>query len=117
MVDWSSPIYAFFHPIPSIGHKKGRHFHEFRCFAKSCWKSICRYLDTTDAGSTSNIHKHAKKCWGVDTIKAAMNTGNVTEALDILSKYKDGSIAAAFRLKGKGKATYSHQQHTTTETR
>jgi hypothetical protein len=63
------------------------------------------------------MHKHAKKCWGIDTIKAAMNTGNVTEALDILSKYKDGSIVAAFRLKGKGKATYSHQQHTTTETR
>ena len=117
MNDWTSPIYAFFHPVPIVGNQAGRRYHEFRCFAKSCRKTVHRYLDTKDAASTSNMHKHAKTCWGIETIKAAMETPNVTEARDILSKHKDGSIAAAFQVKGKGKVTYSHRQHTRTETR
>lgn len=117
MEGWNAPIYAFFHPIPTIGYDKGRRFHEFSCFAKSCNRTVRRYLDKKDVGSTSNLHKHAKVCWGVETVQAAMAVKTAKEAREVLSKSKDGSIAAAFMLKGKGKVTYSHRQHTRAETR
>jgi hypothetical protein len=41
-------------------------------------------------------------------VEAASNAKNVTQAREILSKSKDGSIAAAFQIKGKSKVTYSH---------
>ncbi|KAF8961229.1 hypothetical protein BDZ97DRAFT_1921434 [Flammula alnicola] len=79
--EWNAPIYAFFYPVPSIGHgDEGRQYHEFKCFAKGCGKTVRRYLDKKDAGSTSNMHKHARLCWGVETVKAASDTKNATEA-------------------------------------
>ena len=49
---------------------------------------------------------------------AADETGNLGAALDGLTKLKkDGSITEAFERTGKGKVTYSHRQHTTTQTR
>lgn len=117
MKNWNASIYAFFKPIPTIGYEGGRRYHEFHCFAKSCKRSIRRYLDTKDVGSTSNMHKHAKLCWGEETVQAANTVKSATEAREVLAKSKDGSIAAAFAVKGKGKVTYSHRQHTTTETR
>ncbi|KIM42535.1 hypothetical protein M413DRAFT_34098, partial [Hebeloma cylindrosporum] len=117
MEDWNSPIYAFFHTVPTVGYKDGRRYHEFRCFASSCSKTVHRFLDKKDAGSTSNLHKHAKLCWGPDTVKGAMGTKNATEAREVLAQSKDGSIAAAFQVKGKGKVTYSHRQYTQTETK
>jgi hypothetical protein len=115
--DWNAPIYAFFHPIPTVGYEKGRRYHEFRCFASGCKKSVRRFLDTKDAGSTGNMHKHARICWGVDTVKAASDAKDINDARDILANSKDGSIAAAFKVKGKGKVSYSHRQHTRTETK
>ena len=117
MEDWNSPIYAFFHPVPTVGYHDGRRYHEFHCFKSACRKTIHQFLDKKDAGSTSNLHKHAKICWGLDTVKAAMAVKSAPEAREILSKSKDGSIAAAFQVKGKGKVTYSHRQHTQTETK
>jgi hypothetical protein len=114
---WNTPIYAFYHPTPTIGYEKERRYHEFRCFKKSCSKTIRRYLDTRDSTSTGNMHRHTKKCWGTDILTLAMATANVRDARESLAKSKDGSIAEAFKVKGKGKATYSHRQHTRTETR
>ena len=107
----------FFHPVPTIGYEKSQRYHEFRCFASGCTKGVCRNLDKQDAKSTSNLHKHAKLCWGADTVKLATEAGDVGSARDTLSKSKDGSIAAAFEIKGKGKVKYSHKQHTKTQTR
>jgi len=112
MNDWNLPIYAFFHPIPTIGYNEGCRYHKFYCFASTCNKSVHRFLDKKDAGSTSNLHKHAKICWGSDMVKAAMGARNASEAQQILSESKDGSIAAVFQIKGKGKVTYLHRQHT-----
>ena len=42
------------------------------------------------------MQKHAKTCWGADVVKAAMDTENAEDARKVLSKHKDGSIAAAF---------------------
>ncbi|KAF8961669.1 hypothetical protein BDZ97DRAFT_1759839 [Flammula alnicola] len=79
--DWNTPIYAFFHPIPKIGYEKGCCYHEFKCFASGCSKSVRRFLDKKDAKSTSNLHKHAKICWGEETVKAATQAGDVESAL------------------------------------
>lgn len=117
MKSWNTPIYAFYHPIPTIGYENQRRYHEFSCFKKSCDKTIRRFLDTKDSTSTGNMHRHTKKCWGDEVLTLAMATANATEARESLAKSKDGSIAEAFNIKGKGKVTYSHRQHTRTETR
>jgi hypothetical protein len=63
--------------------------------------------------------KHAKICWGDETLAAADETKDLRAARAILtnSKLKDGSITVEFAWIGKGKVTYSHRQHTTAEAR
>ena len=78
---------------------------------------VRRYLDTTDAKSTGNLRKHARICWGLETVAAADETRSFGEAYEVLKRFKDGSITEAFERAGKGKITYSHRQHTTTQTR
>ena len=117
-------MYVFFKQTPSIEYIKERRVHVFECAATRCmgkgngWM-VRRYLDTGDAKSTSNLRKHAKICWGEDTVAAADNTRDVRAAREALGKMKlvDGSITAAFERAAKGKITYSHRQHTTTEAR
>ena len=58
---------------------------------------VRRYLDTSDAKSTGNLRKHARACWGVETVAAADETRNLGAALDALTKVKDGSIIEAFQ--------------------
>ncbi|KAI0079329.1 hypothetical protein K474DRAFT_1568550, partial [Panus rudis PR-1116 ss-1] len=117
---WTAPIYAFFKPEVDIVEKGGRRAHRFHCFNRGCKASIVRYLDKNDARSTSNLHKHARKCWGDATVQAARETANATlarEGLEKLARNSDGSITAAFERTGKGKVTYSTTQFTRTETR
>jgi hypothetical protein len=117
--DWISPIYAFFEPFPVIGHDNGRRYHEFKCVAKGCGKRIRRFLDTKDAKSTSNMRKHARNCWGEEVVKSADEARNCDTARDSIVKaiLTNGSITASFERRGKGKVTFSHRQHTKTETK
>jgi hypothetical protein len=120
--DWNSPIYVFFKPTPLIEYVKERRVHVFECSAKHCrgkgnGRMVRRYLDTSDAKSTGNLRKHAKICWGAETVAAADETRNVDAAREAVKKVKDGSITEAFERVAKGKVTYSHRQHTTTESR
>jgi hypothetical protein len=78
---------------------------------------VRRYLDTSDAKSTGNLRKHARICWGAETVAAADETRNVDAAREALKRVKDGSITEAFERIGKKKVTYSHRQHTTTQSR
>lgn len=82
-------------------------------------RMVRRYLDTSDAKSTSNLRKHAKTCWGEEAVAAADNTKDVKAAREALGKMKsvDSSITAVFECIAKDKVTYSHRQHTTTEAR
>ena len=61
--------------------------------------------------------KDAKLCWGLDAVEAVDRTKNATEAHDSVVQplSKDGSITVIFERVGKGKVSYSHQQHTKTE--
>ena len=124
--EWVSPIYAFFHPIPSIVDVDGRRVHEFRCSASNCKgrgknsRIVRRYLDTSDRNSTGNLRKHARQCWGDEILLGADTCGDIDstrEALAKAKKLKDGSITTAFERKGKGKVTFSHRQHDKTQTR
>jgi hypothetical protein len=120
--DWVSPIYVFFKPTPTIEYIKERRVHVFECTAPNCkgksnGRKVRRYLDTTDAKSTSNLRKHAKICWGEEPVAAADATKDVHAAREALGKYKDSSITAAFQRVAKNRVTYSHRQHSTAEAR
>lgn len=112
--------------MPSIVTVEGRRVHEFNCTASSCKgrgrypRIVRRYLDTSDRNSTGNLRKHARLCWGDETVLSADACGNkntVRDGLAKANKLKNGSIAVAFERKGKGKITFSHRQHTNAETR
>ena len=126
MQEWNAPIYAFFKPTPMIQYIDGHRLHVFECVAKCCQgkgryqRQVNRFLDKKDAKSTTNLRKHAKICWGVETVEAADNTKDVDLAKEILSRHgglKDGSLTAVFERNGKGKVSYSHRQHTKAETK
>ena len=119
MKDWTSPIYAFFEPVPEIEYHDKRRCHVFKCAARGCKHRVRRYLDKKDAKSTGNMRKHVKSCWGEAALQAAMESGNTAAAQEgVINKLlKTGSINASFEQKGKGKVTYSHRQHTRSETR
>ena len=93
--------------------------HEFKCGACGCKGTVRRYLDTKDAGSTGNLRRHAKLCWGIDVVSAADDAKNADEVRMSICPglLRDGSITTAFKRKGKGKVTYSHRQHTRQETK
>jgi len=117
--EWISPVYAFFDPILIICKIDGRCVHEFKCQAHACKAKIHRYLDTKDAQSTGNMRKHVKSCWGDDILSEAdaAKDANEVRTKIIGSILWIGSITVAFKRKGKGKITYSHQQHTRAEAR
>ena len=104
--EWNSPIYVFFKPTPSIEYINDRRVHVFECSAKHCkgkgnGRLVRRYLDTSDRKSTGNLRKHARTCWGVETVAGADDTGNLGAALEVLRKCKDGSITEAFQRSAK----------------
>jgi SOS-response transcriptional repressor LexA len=83
---------------------------------------VRRYLDKGDRNSTSNMHKHAKNCWGEENISRALETKGALSVEDVRknlssAKVVDGSITASFERKGKKAVTFSTRQHTYMETR
>jgi len=121
--DWNAPIYVFFRKVPRIEYVNDRRAHVFECAAGRCrgknGRDVRRFLDTGDAKSTSGLRRHAKNCWGDEAVAAADGTQDLESARVVLAKTKlrDGSITAEFERIGKGKLTYSHRQHTSTESR
>ncbi|KAI6039697.1 hypothetical protein EDC04DRAFT_2867899 [Pisolithus marmoratus] len=116
MRDWKAPIYAFYSPVPIIEHISGRCCHVFKCLTKSCKHCVWCFLDTGDRASTSNMWKHVKSCWGENILKAVNEAAGLDIARDVIKNYTiNGSITMTFEQKGKGKLTYSHQQHTKAE--
>jgi hypothetical protein len=84
---------------------------------------VRRFLDTADKGSTRNLRKHAKHCWGDEIIKKAdeareeLTLDGIRETLAEAKKAQDGSIVAFFDRKGKAKVKYMIRQHTYEESR
>ena len=121
MKEWTAPVYTFFHPRPTIVEVDGRQAHDFKCAARACKVKVCRYMDTKDAQSMSNLQKHVKACkgWGKQILKAADQAKNAEEVqVKLIGRFlRDGTITVIFKRKGKGQVTYSHRQHTHEETR
>ena len=112
----------FFKPTPSVEYIKHRKAHVFECVAQSCHgrtRFVRRFLDKGDAKSTSNLRRHAKLCWGEETVSAADDTGDAKTTCEALrhDKKLDGSITSVFQRTRKGQVTYSHRQHTKLEAR
>ena len=121
--EWTSPIYVFFRKTPRIDYVDGHHAHIFECAAGRCrgknGRDVHRYLDKGNAKSTSGLRRHATKCWGAEMVKSADGTKDLEAAHATLlkTKLRDGTITAEFKRIGKGKVTYLHHQHTSTEAR
>ncbi|KAG6913256.1 hypothetical protein DXG01_008365 [Tephrocybe rancida] len=118
---WTSIAYAFYEPIPKIIYDKlGNRGHQFTCAAKGCRYKANRFLNTKDRSSTSNLIKHVKSCWGQEAWDGAVTCGDadtVRKALSDKGNLKSGSIFKIFQRKGKAQVTFSHRQHTRSETR
>jgi len=96
-----APIYAFFCPIPIVKYVEGCRSHIFQCAAKSCRhksRGVRRYLDKSDAKSTGNMRKHARNCWGDETVASADSANNANEvrATTVKGVLDSQSITAAF---------------------
>jgi hypothetical protein len=106
-----------------VEYVNDRRVHMFSCGAQRCrgknGHEVRRFLDTGDAKSTSGLRRHAKKCWGTDAVEAADATQDLESARNVLakSKFRDGSITAQFQRIGKNVVSFSHRQHTKTESR
>ena len=117
--DWKSPVYAFYELLVGIKYVGGQRCHAFKCAALSCQYTVRRFLNTKDKSSTGNLVKHIKTCWGNKVWAAASECRDASEAWNAIVKLfaKSGSITASFERKGKGAVTYSHRQHTKTQTK
>lgn len=85
---WSSTIYAFFTGDIDIEYRSGKLHHVFTCAARGCGHRVTRNQTTMDRNSTKNLKKHAKKCWGADTVNAASALGSLDKARELLSTNK-----------------------------
>jgi hypothetical protein len=110
--------------MPRIEYVDTCQVHVFECAASHCkgkhGHDVRHFLDTGDAKSTSGLRRHAKMCWGEEAVNAADNTKNLDGARTVLAKAglkRNGSITEAFEHISKEKVSYSHCQHTYTETR
>jgi hypothetical protein len=56
---------------------------------------VHRFLDKGDARSTSNMYKHAKKCWMVTSTDKAKNANKV-QATTVMGALNLQSIMVAF---------------------
>ncbi|TFK60800.1 hypothetical protein BDN72DRAFT_741274, partial [Pluteus cervinus] len=115
---WKARVYACYTLPTEVTHsEEGRPYLSFQCSTRSCKKEVRRYLDKKD-GSTKNLLDHAKACWGEDVIEEVMSAANVGVARKHITEpyRKNGKITGSFERK-KGKETYSHTQHTKTETK
>ena len=88
------------------------------CLSLWCKQWVHCFLDEKDAGLTSNLRKHAESCWGVASVKAVTEIGNINDARASVKGLKEtGTIEALFEKKGGGKIKYQHTQHSKTETK
>ena len=118
MKDWNSPVYAFFSPVPKIEYINNQQTHAFQCLAKGCKHKVQQYLDKGDKGSMSNMWRHACLCGGETAVDDVTNGQNLETTCEIVRNHTEqGTISATFKQKGKTTVTYSHRQHTCTETK
>ncbi|KAJ7437456.1 hypothetical protein B0H11DRAFT_1653756, partial [Mycena galericulata] len=85
---WTSTIYAFYAGDVNIEYRSGKLHHIFTCTARGCGHHVARNQTTMDRNSTKNLNKHAKKCWGEDTVNAASDMGSLHKVRTLLATHK-----------------------------
>ncbi|KAJ6543180.1 hypothetical protein B0H10DRAFT_1760714, partial [Mycena sp. CBHHK59/15] len=73
--NWTTPIYSFFKPPTLEFDHNDRPYHMFRCASTTCQfnsKGVKDFADTSDSTGTSNLEKHARKCFGEATVDTAL---------------------------------------------
>ena len=114
LIEWTVPIYTFFHATPLVEYVPGCRVYAFQCLAKNCraknGREVRCYLNTSDRKSTSNLQKNVTVCWGSDQVDAADSTKDAKAACDAIetSKFKDGSLTASFIKMGKDRVLDTH---------
>ncbi|KAG1825327.1 hypothetical protein DFJ58DRAFT_672728, partial [Suillus subalutaceus] len=114
---WTSLVYTFFKPTPSIEYTDGRRSHVFKCLGKGCKQRIQRYLDKGDMKSTSNMVEHVKSCWGKTAYEAAQEAKTTASARCTHGLHFKSYGLSWFERRGKGKVMYLHRQHTKSKTK
>lgn len=87
----------------------GRKSHFFTCAAQPCKgkaQGVRRFQYTSDKSSTANLKHHAIRCFGQDTVTAALKGGP-----------PKSSIFTAFAFQGQRAVTDSHRTPTSLEMR
>ncbi len=112
-----SPIYTFYRPKIEIKYccsrtsKKSQKHHVFVCAAPGCKHCVARNQETRDQSLSSNLKDHARQCWGINTVKAALQVKDLDQAQVILKKHgrkKNGLLTTVFlKLKKLGANVYS----------
>ena len=109
---WRSPVYSFFKDNIVIKYDKGQHYHFFPCAAHICkaeFGGVRRYQDKKDCQSTSNLKKHAVRCFGEDAVKQAMEGQAIKDT--------SGSVFESFARHGQQPVTVSNWSLTNPEAR
>ncbi len=93
----------------------------FACAARGCKHRVPRNLETQDRTSTKNLKDHAIRCWGKDTVNAALEMQDLDKARELVKKHgtkKNGLLTTVFaKLKKAGAEVYSHIPLTKPEVR
>ncbi|KIL67362.1 hypothetical protein M378DRAFT_9576 [Amanita muscaria Koide BX008] len=95
--DWTAPIYAFFKSDPII--MDGAHTYLY---------AMQRHAKREESLGETNMRRHAKICWGEETIAAASGV-DMRTARKILKEKSLSRITAAFDRAGKGTVTSSNR--------
>ncbi|KAL0959465.1 hypothetical protein HGRIS_011178 [Hohenbuehelia grisea] len=97
---WTSPAYSFFSPKVEIKYEdttQGRRYYQwFKCNARRCKDpsgGLRRYINTSDKTVTSNLKRHAERCFGEDTVAEVFAGKKLKE--------RNGSIYSAFAHQGQ----------------
>lgn len=117
---WTSPVYGFYNEQVTIEYVKNCIAHVFTCCAQGCATTVWHYQDKRDASSTGNMYKHAKSCWGEETVAQARALGNLGQVRSciVAGLRKNGNITEYFRMKKMAsKPTYLHRQMSREQTR
>ncbi len=118
---WTSPIYAFFDYNIAITYIEGRPCVDFICAAMNCKnpkrQHVRQYLDKKDKGSTSNLRRHAIKCFGLDTVRRSQNSTIDAVRKGLAGFLQNGTIPMAFEASAsRGVVSYSNQPISKVET-
>ncbi|KAJ3965122.1 hypothetical protein EV361DRAFT_763883, partial [Lentinula raphanica] len=95
-----SSVYAFFDAEPEIEFENDEVSPEYLVFRCShCGTKIRQGINTSDKGSTGNVSRHARKCWGDEAFNAAKDSSleKARAAVRTFGKKSQGKLTAALK--------------------